>query len=510
MINFITMSLGIMGDSSGAITVMKNYVTPTMQILTSLAAIASVFFIVYGGILYMTSSGRPEKLDSAKHILKNALIGLVIVLGAGTLTAILSGAMTHTILPSQAALPSLGAIEPVSASNGLIDILINTITGLLNVIIQTIAAPFLGALDFFTKATPLMSENSSVFNLWLAMVGITDALFVVVVALIGFHVMSAATFGLDEIEFKHLLPRIGLIFLFLNTSIFIIDGVIELSNALIMAISHVSGSESVWGALTAVVKDSGGQSIAALMIMLVFIIFSFILLIYYVGRLVTLFIGAVLSPLVILVWLVPGFRDFSETAMKTYLTTIFVLFVHVVILQLAASLFVGMSATSGNDVPNVLMSMAVGLATVMALLKTQGLMMQFSYVSLGARSTRQLGTQFMNGVSYIGGRGKAAVSAVSSKVSSYSSSNTSSGSKRPNTSTVQYTAPKSKTSTPVAISSVRSKTPTVTVTRVRAPTSMTTKTPRVNPTEHPATITPISSRQQVISNKTTKKEDKVA
>lgn len=70
----------------------------------------------------------------------------------------------------------------------------------------------MAALGFFTKATPLMAQNSSVFNLWLAMVGITDVLFVVVIALLGFHVMSAASLGFDEIEIKHLLPRIGLIF----------------------------------------------------------------------------------------------------------------------------------------------------------------------------------------------------------------------------------------------------------------------------------------------------------
>ena len=495
------MSLSLMADSSGALTAIRDYVTPTMQVLIAIAGIASVFFIVYGGILYMTSTGRPDKLDQAKHVLKNALIGLVIVLAAGTLTAILNGSITHILQPANATLPSLTAIQPASSDNGLIDILIGAITGLLNTIIQTIAAPFLTALNFFTKATPLMSENPSVFNFWAIMVGITDILFTVVVALIGFHVMSASTFGLDEIEFKHLLPRLALIFLLLNTSIFIIDGFIGLSNVLINAVGQIGGSTSVWDSLTSVVKDSGGQGIAALLIMIVFVIFSFILLIYYVGRIVTLFIGAVLSPLVLLLWLVPGFKDFSETAMKTYLTSIFVLFIHVVILTLAASLFTGMSAVSGSDTPNVLMSMVVGLAAVIALLKTQGLMMQFSYVSLGARSTRQLGTQFMNGVSYLGGRGKAVVSSVSNKVSSRSGSNTpSSGSNRSNANSaqvVQYTAPKSKSS--VATTSSRN----------RSSTGSTSRAPRVNSTRN---VTPIPQVTvgRVVANKTIKKEDKAA
>jgi len=264
-----------------------------------------------------------------------------------------------------------------------------------------------------------MAQNPGVFNLWLAVVGITDVLFILIVALLGFHVMSAASFGFDEIEFKHLLPRIGLAFLLVNTSIFVIDFVIELSNVLINAITKVTGATSVWVTLTAVVKESGGQSAAALLVMIAFLIFSVILLIYYVGRLVVLFLGAVLSPLVIGLSLLPSFRDFSVTATRTYVTTIFVLFVHVVTLELAATLFVGLSATDGNNgLPNVLMSMVIGLATVLTLLKTQGVMMQFGYVSLGARNARKLGSQFMNGVSYLTGKGQAAVSSVSSKASS--------------------------------------------------------------------------------------------
>jgi type IV secretory pathway TrbL component len=201
----------------------------------------------------------------------------------------------------------------------------------------------------------------------------------------------------------------------INTSIFLIDAVIELSNVLISAITKISGASSVWDTLTAVVKESGGQGAAALLLMLAFLIFIVILLIYYVGRIVVLFLGAVLSPLVIVLWLLPGFRDFSVSAAKTYITTIFVLFVHVVILQLAATLFVGMSATTGNNVPNVLMSVVVGLATVFVLLKTQGMMMQFSYVSMGASNARKLGSQFMNGVSYMTGKGTAAVATVTGK-----------------------------------------------------------------------------------------------
>lgn len=453
----LSTSLTLVADTSGALTVMREYVGPTIRTLAALASIACVFFLVNGGYLYITSRGNPEALENAKRVIRNALLGLVIVLAAATLTTILSGAYGDPSGTTNATLPNLQAIEPADPGNGLVDVLIKAVTGFLNNIIQTVATPFLAALDYFTKETPLMAKNSSVFNLWLAMVGITDILFTVIVALLGFHVMSAATFGFDEIEFKHLLPRIGLVFLLLNTSIFAIDAIIELSNVLIDAISKVSGTSSVWATLTLVVKESGGQSAAGLLVMLAFLIFSVILLVYYVGRLVALYIGAVLSPLVIVLWLVPSFRDFSVSAMKTYVTTIFVLFVHVITLQLAASLFTGMSITNSDQLPNTLMAMVVGLATVLTLLKTQGVMMQFSYVSMGARNARKLGGQFMNGVSYLTGKGRGVASSVSSKATSRTSqSATTTGSSR-GTQAASYKQPTSGNRTKAASTAKQSK-----------------------------------------------------
>lgn len=414
MINPTLSGLSLLADTSGAISVMRDYIAPTVQVLVGLASIACVFFLVHGGYLYITSRGNPESLENAKRILRNALVGLVLVIGAATLTTILSSAYGNPSNTAGASLPNLQAIQPQNAGNGLVEVLIRAVTGFLNNIIQTVAAPFLSALDYFTKETPLMASNSGVFNLWLAMVAITDVLFILIVALLGFHVMSAASFGFDELEFKHLLPRIALAFLLINTSIFFIDAVIQLSNVLITAAGKITGTISVWVTLTAVVKESGGQGAAALLVMLAFLIFAVILLVYYVGRIVVLFLGAVLSPLVIALWLLPSFRDFSVSAIKTYIMTIFVLFVHVVTLMLAATLFVGMSATDGNNqVPNVLMSMVIGLATVLTLLKTQGVMMQFSYVGMGARNARKLGSQFMNGVSYLTGKGRAAMASAS-------------------------------------------------------------------------------------------------
>lgn len=397
----VDIPLALLADATSASNAMRAYVTPAVVTLISLASLACVFFLVNGGIQYSTSAGNPERLERAKKIIKNALIGLVLVIAAGTLTAILTHSYSNGGTPGTEQFPTLQAIEPKDDGFNLFDVVINAIVAVLRNIVQSIGEPFVNALGFFTNSTPLMGDNSSVFNLWLAVVGITDVLFILVIALIGFQVMSAASLGFDEIELRQLLPQMAFIFLLVNTSIFAIDAIISLSNAMIHALQSGFPSTSVWGVLADITKQSSEMGLAGLLIMIAFLILSVMLLVYYVLRLVGLYLGAILSSLVLLLWLLPAFKDFAITALKTYLVAVFVLFVHVVILLLAASIFMGIAIGSNEGQPNALMALIVGLATVVALLKAQGLMNQMVSAASAPKAARELGTSFMRGVSYM-------------------------------------------------------------------------------------------------------------
>jgi len=348
----------------------------------------------------MSSAGNPDKLEHAKRIIKNALIGLVLVIAAVTLTAILSHAYSSTGTTGTEQFPTLQPIEQ-EKNPGFFDVAIKTIISVFRNIVQSIGEPFVNALGFFTNSTPLMAGNASVFNLWLAVVGITDVLFILVVALIGFQIMSAASLGFDEIELKQLLPQMAFVFLLINTSIFAIDAIISLSNAMIHALQSGFQSTSVWDVLAEITKKSSDMGLAGLMIMVAFLVLSIMLLVYYVLRLVGLYLGAILAPIVVLLWLLPAFKDFAITALKTYLVAVFVLFVHVVILLLAASIFVGINEGGAADQPNTLMALIVGLATVVALLKAQTMMNQLVSAASAPKAARELGSSFMRGVSYM-------------------------------------------------------------------------------------------------------------
>ena len=93
----LLMGLGTFADTSQAIASMREYVMPVVQILSGLAGLVCVFFIVQAGYLYITSSGKPDQMEHAKDVLKKALLGLIIVLAAITLTTILTNAYGTTV-----------------------------------------------------------------------------------------------------------------------------------------------------------------------------------------------------------------------------------------------------------------------------------------------------------------------------------------------------------------------------------------------------------------------------
>ncbi|HTE22121.1 MAG TPA: pilin [Candidatus Limnocylindria bacterium] len=397
----VHLPLSLLADASAASNVMRSYITPAVATICGLASLACVFFLVNGGIHYITSSGDPLKLEQAKKIIKNALVGLTLVLAAATLTGILNHAYTSSNTTPTEKFPVLKSIEPADDGVDIWDVFINAVVGFLRNIVETVAEPFLKGLSYFLNSTPLVGNNSSVYDLWKAVARITSVLFILVVGLLGFHIMSASTFGLEEIEVKQLWPQLALIFILLNTSIFAIDAVISLSNAMIRALQSSFPSTDVWLVLANITKQSSDLGVAGLLVMVALLVLSVMLLVYYILRLVTLYIGAILSPLVVLLWLIPAFRDFALAALKTYLVTIFVLFVHVVILLLAASIFTGSIQADTSGQPNTLMALLVGLATIVALLKTQGVMQELSYAASGPRAARELSGSFISGVSHL-------------------------------------------------------------------------------------------------------------
>lgn len=370
------------------------FTNDALSIITLISAAAAVFFLIRGGYVYITSTGKPDALEDAKKTIKNALIGLVVVLASSLIVSTLSQALIgDTGTGSVANLP-LTQIESVKPHDGLTQVLIDAVNGFIQNIVESSTKPIVDGIMTFLGTTPSLLSNSSIVKFWLIMVGITDTLFVLVTALLGLQFMSASTFGFEEIEFKHLLPKIGLAFLGANVSLFLADYSIQASNALVSGvISATGGLNHAWitNAVTVSSLTNGTAPFIILIFLLIFLIISIVLLLMYISRLIVISLGAVLSPFIFLLWAIPKTSDFAEMAVKGYFVSVFMIFVHVVTIQLAGT-FLSLPEQTNNS----LISIAVAIGLLLTLLKIPSFMMQLILFSRSMGAVRHVGSQITN------------------------------------------------------------------------------------------------------------------
>ncbi len=389
-------SLGLFADAQAASTALRSSISPLFSTMIAIAAVVCVLVIVFGGYYYMTSAGNPERLMRAKKTLRNAFVGFIVVLAAGSLVAIMQNAYTaKPVKPVEISTEQLKSSEPSNLGDVINEAIKNFIQGA----VKSIGQPVVDMLKQFTSATPLVAQNGAVFNVWVVMVAIADVLLLLVVALIGFRIMGASIVGLGDVDIRSLVPQVILAFIIANLSIFAIDAIISVSNAMIQALLIGMSNDIIWVALGTLIATISTVNIGIILLIAITIILAVMLLVYYLQRMIVLYVGAVLSPLVVLLWLLPSFRDFAVHAVRMYITTIFVLFVHVSILMLAVALFSSM--IQGKD--NAFMTALLGIATLLVLLKTSRTMNQLAMLGAGGQSMRRLGNTFVSGVSYMAG-----------------------------------------------------------------------------------------------------------
>ena len=370
------------------------YTNDTLSIITLISSVAAVFFLIKGGYLYLTSTGKPEAIISAKKTIKNAILGLIIVLGAGVIISLFQAALSGPTLSGNNPAVSIAALESVKPTGGLTQVLIDAVSGFIQNIVESATKPIIDGIIGFLTITPNLLSNQVVVNFWLVILGITDSLFVLIVALLGLHFMSASTFGHDEVELSQLLPKIGVAFLAANVSLFLADYCIVTVNALVKTVLNATGGlNHAWivDAINPATFITGTTPLITLVFLILFLIIAIVLLFMYISRLIMISLGAVLSPLICLLWIVPKFSDFAEIAFKSYVVTVFMVFVHVVVIQLASS-FLALPTISGNS----LISIAVAIGLFLTLLKVPSVMLQMVFYSSRNGAFRKIGSQIVN------------------------------------------------------------------------------------------------------------------
>jgi hypothetical protein len=375
-----------------------NFTNTSLITLIAFASLATTFFLIKGGYLYMTSSGKPDTLDDAKKTIKNAVLGLVLILGAAVYMNLLNNAFTTPANTYTAQQISLSAIDPIKPQGGLTQVILDAVNGFFQSIVQSATKPLVDGILGFLASTPSVATNSVVFNFWLIMLGIVDSLFALAVALFGFQLMSARSLGFEEVEFSQILPRLGIAFLGANMSIFLADWVIGLSNTLVTAVLNSTGGLSqAWLVnvvdMSKILSGSEGEMfLITLIFMVLFIILCVILLLFYISRLIVIALGVAISPFIFLLWAIPKTADFAEISIKAFFVTVFTVFVHIVIIQLASAFL----AIPGQTGTNSLLSILIAIGLLFTLLKTPGFMMQLIFYNTGKTAMRKVGSQIMN------------------------------------------------------------------------------------------------------------------
>ncbi|MFA7653980.1 MAG: hypothetical protein WCX97_02965 [Candidatus Magasanikbacteria bacterium] len=116
----VTSDLGIQyGQATGLVsTDIRIIIARIIRIALSLLGIILVALILYGGFLWMTAGGNEEQIGKAKKVLRNAVIGLAIILSAYAITIFVFKVLGYDAFP-QGPVVRPPAITNLSGSGAL-------------------------------------------------------------------------------------------------------------------------------------------------------------------------------------------------------------------------------------------------------------------------------------------------------------------------------------------------------------------------------------------------------
>ncbi len=73
---------------------LESSIASVITAFLSILGIIFVILIIYSGINWMTAGGQEQRVSESKQMLKQAIIGLIIVLGAYALSSFIIGALS--------------------------------------------------------------------------------------------------------------------------------------------------------------------------------------------------------------------------------------------------------------------------------------------------------------------------------------------------------------------------------------------------------------------------------
>ena len=83
-------------ESLGGPTGLAQVAGIIVRLFLSLTGIIFVSYTVYGGFLWLTSAGNEERVTKAKSIIRNGIIGLIVIFASGAIYLLIATILTGT------------------------------------------------------------------------------------------------------------------------------------------------------------------------------------------------------------------------------------------------------------------------------------------------------------------------------------------------------------------------------------------------------------------------------
>ena len=91
------------GESKSSPTDIRYQIVKIINVTLGLLGIITIILMIYAGFRWMTSAGNEDAISSAKNILKNAIIGLVIITFAWSITTFILRRLDKKYVENQGA-----------------------------------------------------------------------------------------------------------------------------------------------------------------------------------------------------------------------------------------------------------------------------------------------------------------------------------------------------------------------------------------------------------------------
>lgn len=352
----------------------------------SIAGLVATIVIGYGGYLYITSAGSPDKLAYGKQLIYTAIIGVVVIIGAGVIGGVVTKWVAAPPVISKPDTFSQGDKQQFVCEGNLVQVSVcELIRQMVDSGMQVVDR---GLTDVLAR-TNVLSQNPGVVVMWQQSFGLALGLLLIILAMYGYGIMGSEMFGMSDYTFSALIKRLILAVGSASVSLYLLDLPIRLANALTGEVLAGGGAGLLQSFFSSSSFDSLSGSLFFAILALVAVIFGVVLLVFYAVRHMVIVLVAVLAPILLVLAILPKFSKMLDTVLRMYVGLVAVVVVHAIMIRLAVALL------TISNLPAFLNYFAA-LALMYILVKTPAIGIEMLSGHMGTAFANKAGKNLVN------------------------------------------------------------------------------------------------------------------